>query len=266
MSSKLSIILSTMGSEHLENIAKTFLLSRLPIEIIIIIDNPKIEAEKILSNELLHDDRVKIVVNEKNLGITKSLNKGINLASGDIIVRADDDDIPSNERLDEISNFLIQNPGVDIVYSFAEGYDVASQKKWIISGPDDDAKIKQNLLLKNFMVHSSIAFRYNKFKQIGFYDETFRYAQDYDLYLRAIDAGFVFGCIPKVLVKRLYHKDSITVSKRRKQILHSMSARLLYTARSTGNPSPWPIIFRYVKLLIIPNWARNLRRKIGLGR
>lgn len=263
---ELSIIICTIGSERLNEIIRIFLGSRHHIEIIVVIDNPNIKAEQFISKEIISDKRVKLIHNATNLGLTRSLNIAIENSNAEIIVRCDDDDLPTENRIDEIFNYFQLHPQVDLVYSFAQGIDQDSGKSWNIEGPLENQSIQNKLLLRNFIVHSSIAFKRSRFSKINFYNNTFKYAQDYDLYLRAIRSGYVFGCIPKNLVTRYYHRDSITVSKRRAQILHSMAARILHVAQNPEFEPISPILKRYIKLLIIPNWARNLRRKMGLGK
>lgn len=261
-----SVVIATMGSDKLEGIVRTFLEANFALEVIVVLDNPKIDPGSFLSPATLKHGRVVLINNEVNIGLTKSLNKAISKSKGKFIIRSDDDDISTPNRVEKINEYFNANPNVDIVCSYAEGIDVSTNKKWLISSPLTDTEIKTKLLDRNFIVHSSIAFRKSRLALINFYDEAFRYAQDYDLYLRAIRANFTFGCIPEVLVTRLYHKDSITVSNRKWQILHSMAARLLHVAQTKDAASIWPVIIRYVLLLIIPNWARNLRRKIGFGK
>lgn len=263
---KFSIIVSTMGAQRLPQVLSAFLDHYDKIEIILVLDKPGLQAETLLPCNLLADARLRIIVNERNLGPTISFNKAISSARGEIMVRADDDDIPAPERLKELEAFFDAHPEADLAYSFAQGVDEATGRTWIIDGPTDDAAIKERLLARNFIVHATLAFRRARLAGIGFYDESFRFAQDYDLYLRAIRAGLRFGCVPKVLVTRYYHGGSITVHKRKKQILNSMAARLLHVAWIENTESPWPVIARYIYLLAVPNWARNLRRKLGLGK
>lgn len=263
---KFSIIISTMGSARLPQVLAAFLDHYDKVEIMLVLDKPELQAEALLPPALLADARLKIIKNEQNLGPTKSFNKAIALARGEIMVRADDDDIPAPERLSELAAFFDTHPEVDLAFSYAQGVDEATGRTWIIDGPTEDAAIKAKLLERNFIVHASLAFRRARLAEIGFYDDSFRFAQDYDLYLRAIRAGFRFGCIPKFLVTRYYHGDSITVHKRKKQILNSMAARLLHVAWIENTESPWPVIGHYLYLLAVPNWARNLRRKLGLGK
>jgi GT2 family glycosyltransferase len=263
---KLSIVIGTLGSPHLARIVGTFLASRRDLEIVVVIDDPAVSPAVLLPPAMAADPRVIMRVNERNVGITRSLNRAIAIASGDVIVRADDDDLPDASRLDEVVTYLEANPTVDLVYSYARGVDETSGRSWLIKGPIENVAIQHQVQKRNFIVHSTLAFRRPSAERIGFYDETFRYAQDYDFYLRAIRAGLVFGGIPRVLVTRLYHEGSITVARRKRQILHSMAARLLHAAQGGAGTTPWGVLARYGLLLAVPQWARTARRKLGCGR
>ena len=260
-----SVIIATTGNPALEGIVSILLAAAAEIEVLVIIDNPQLAAEAALPS--LHGDpRVRITVNDSNLGLTRSLNRALSLARGAIILRNDDDDEPSPERVDRLIAHFAGNPDCDLAFSYAQGIDEASARTWLIEAPTTDAAIKAKLARRNFAVHSSLAFRRDRVMALGGYDSTFRYAQDYDLYLRAIRAGYTFGCVPAPLISRNYHPQSITVSRRRRQILYSFAARLIHDAeRRDGEPRPWATILAYLRLLVIPDWLRALRRRIGRG-
>ena len=62
--------------------------------------------------ESLSDPRIRIIHNEKNLGITKSLNIGLREASGKYIARMDADDISIPLRLEKQFAFMESNPDI----------------------------------------------------------------------------------------------------------------------------------------------------------
>ncbi len=263
---RFSILIGTTGSKYLEQIADIFLGSAQSCEVILVVDNPDCRIEDFLADTILQDARMNVLKNDTNIGLTRSLNRGLAVATGDIIVRTDDDDIPDASRLDELSAYYDAHPDADIVFSHARGVDPSSGREWLIDGPVDHAGIANKLARRNFIVHSSVSFKKSSLEPLGFYNEAFRYAQDYELYLRALRNGLRFGCVPKVLVTRQYLPTSITVSKRKRQILHSMAARLLHCAQSDGDLSFWPTLLQYAVLLATPNWARQLRRSLGRGK
>jgi glycosyltransferase involved in cell wall biosynthesis len=260
-----SVILATIGSPALPEVVRRLIDDPIGAEVIVIVDSPTVDCAGLLP-DLADHPRLVLLQNAANIGLTRSLNKAIAHARGALIIRNDDDDVPHANRLSKIVSFFAANPGTDLVYSFASGEDEATGRTWVIDGPTDDLSIKAKLEERNFIVHSSLGFRKAALELLGFYDETYRYAQDYDLYLRAIRAGLVFGCIPEFLVRRVYHATSITVSKRRQQILYSFAARLIHDSSRPGPVRPWRTIFSYARLLIVPDWLRQLRRRVGLGR
>jgi GT2 family glycosyltransferase len=260
----MSVVIPTLGSERLGEIVAIFLADPAPAELIIAVDKPDIDPSALAA--LPSDPRIKVVINPVNLGLTRSLNRAIGIAAGDIIVRNDDDDIPAPDRLTRLLERFEAEPSTDIVFSHATGNDLDSGRQWLIGGPTDDAGVKAALQRRNFIVHSSIAFRRASLAPLGFYDETFRYAQDYDLYLRACSGGLRFSGIGRPLVTRVYGDGSITVSKRRQQMLYSMAARLIHDARANGGSGAWRTIRSYGALLLVPDWLRRLRRRVGHGR
>lgn len=77
------------------------------LEIIIIIDDPQnTDAIEYFENRALKDSRIKVYVNKENLGIVKTLNRAINISTGDYIARMDADDISLVNRIKEQCDFL----------------------------------------------------------------------------------------------------------------------------------------------------------------
>ena len=68
------------------------------IEFIIIIDHPD-RRDIVLYLDGLADERIRYHINEKNMGLIASLNKGLQLCSGKLIARMDADDIAFPDRL-----------------------------------------------------------------------------------------------------------------------------------------------------------------------
>ena len=259
-----AILLTTTGDGLLDDIVGIYAEDDAATEILVIVDNPDVDIAA-LGERLGQSAKVRIIRNETRIGLTRSLNKAIALTECAILIRNDDDDRPEPGRAGEIVRFFGANPECDLVFSFARGLDLPTGSTWTIEGPTTDAEIKRALARRNFIVHSSLAFRRASTARIGHYNEAFRFAQDYELYLRAIRNGLTFGAIPRILVTRAYHGGSITVSKRKRQILYSFAARLIHHAEQEGPVTPWRTIAAYLRLLAIPGWARSARRRLGHG-
>ena len=114
---------------------------------------------------------VKVIENEKNIGLPASLNKAINISQGDYIVRVDADDWVSKDFLRLLFLFLENNKYMDAV---ACDY---------ITTNDKEEKIDR-INCKVFPIACGIMFRKSQIIDIGLYDEDFLYHEDKDLRIR----------------------------------------------------------------------------------
>ena len=84
-------------------------------EFLIINDNPTNEMlARVLEEYHNRDPRVRVIKNDKNMGLVASLNRGWCLASGEYIARMDADDIALPDRLEKQMVFL-REKGYDFV-------------------------------------------------------------------------------------------------------------------------------------------------------
>ncbi|MBF0428194.1 MAG: glycosyltransferase [Magnetococcales bacterium] len=134
------------------------------------------------------DSRIVLVRNPSNLGLTKSLNKGIRLARGEWIARQDADDISLPQRLEKQMAFLANHPEVGLLGTGSILIDsqgkIANQT---LLNPTDHTEIKWQLLYDNPFYHTSTIFR----RELGLqhpYDESLRFGQDFELWGRLLTA------------------------------------------------------------------------------
>jgi glycosyltransferase involved in cell wall biosynthesis len=131
------------------------------------------------------DPRIQLINNDLNLGLTKSLNKGLAVARGKYVARQDADDISEPERLAKQVAFLEAQPDLALLGTFYQEIDDLGNKISEHTLPHDCTKIRWDLLFYTPFVHSSVMFRKSiVIEKIGFYNENFSYAQDYDYWCR----------------------------------------------------------------------------------
>ena len=158
------------------------------------------------------DSRIKLVDNEQNIGLTKSLNKGWRLAKGELIARQDADDISEPERLARQVDFLEANSEVVLVGSWYKEIDSEGNFLRECSLPCDSTSIRWEILFYSPFVHSAVMFNKNTVsEQIGFYDEAFSYAQDYDLWWR-ITRNLKVANIDECLMRLRINPSSMTAT------------------------------------------------------
>jgi hypothetical protein len=131
------------------------------------------------------DPRIRLIDNEKNLGQTRSLNRGLELAKGKFIARQDADDISAPQRLARQTAFLESQPEVALAGTWYQEVDASGTLIAERQLPSTWTEIRWWLLFFCPFVHSSVMFRKSMvLDRIGQYDETLAYSQDYDLWLR----------------------------------------------------------------------------------
>ena len=75
-------------------------------EFIIIDDASKDNSYELMTSYALKDNRIKVIKNNVNIGLTKSLNNGINISQGEFIVRQDGDDFFLPNHLEKLLFFF----------------------------------------------------------------------------------------------------------------------------------------------------------------
>lgn len=81
-------------------------------ELIAVDDTSTDDSYLILKQYSQIDSRIKCFKNIENIGVGKTLDKGVKLATGDFIARMDADDISMSDRLAKQVGFLVENPNV----------------------------------------------------------------------------------------------------------------------------------------------------------
>lgn len=149
----------------------------------LIIDDASTDSSKeiILS---YHDTRIRLIENERNIGLTKSLNKGLREAKGEYIARMDADDISLPDRLAAQHAFLQQNPDVGVVSSWVQVIDEQGNNLRYWSTPLSPEAIYYKLNFRNCLAHAAVMFRKEIVLAQGGYNENIARAQDYELWFR----------------------------------------------------------------------------------
>ncbi len=154
-------------------------------EVIIVDDGSTDKTPDILVN--MKDSRTFIYRNPENLGLTKSLNIGLKLCRGQYIARMDADDISLPRRFEKQVEFLEKNSDYALVgssyYHISEDGKIASLTK-VLTG---DLEIRQGLKKQNWFGHGTVMIRRDCFVSLGGYDEKYKFAQDYDLWLKVAE-------------------------------------------------------------------------------
>ena len=129
------------------------------------------------------DARIIVLQNTKNIGLTKSLNIGIAKAKGKYIARMDADDISMPKRLEKQFGFMEEHLEFAFCGTRAKTINDVGKEISFFKPPTDSSKILALLIFKNCFFHSSLIIRTEKILRVSGYNENYKYAQDYKLYL-----------------------------------------------------------------------------------
>jgi glycosyltransferase involved in cell wall biosynthesis len=172
--------------------------------------------------ESYKDSRIKLI-RQANTGQTKALNRGIELAEGDIIARQDSDDISMPDRLMFQKNYIMKNQDVMLVGSYVSFIDQYGEEKGVWKPPCKHEKIVKDLQEYNTFCHGSVMLRKKQLNVIGKYRNAFKYSQDYDCWIR-LSEKYRVANIDKILYKFRMLPKSISQKRFSDQIDYHLLA------------------------------------------
>jgi glycosyltransferase involved in cell wall biosynthesis len=170
-------------------------------EFIIIDDSDDNHLINYLNDTVKHDSRIVYVHNEKRKFLTRARNQALQLARGEYVAIVDSDDIQHQNRLAIQLAFLDAHPDVGIVGSSFEKISEKSQAMGIRRYPESPESIKKQMAIKNAVAHPTVMIRREAITRLGFYDESFPKAEDYELWMRALLKGIKIANISEPLVR-----------------------------------------------------------------
>jgi Glycosyl transferase family 2 len=184
-------------------------------EFLIIDDGSTDGTWQILTEYGRRDARIRLARNQANIGLTRCLNDGLAQAQGDYIARMDGDDISLPERLARQVAFMEQHPPVGICGAWVQK--IGRLGQGMVRYPSDDVDIRCQLLFKDVLAHPAVIMRRMLFTQLGLaYDPAYRYAQDYDLWVRAAE-HVALANIPRILLRYRMHRQQAGQREREAQ-------------------------------------------------
>ncbi len=223
----------------------------------IVLNNGSTDGTAQILNQL-RDPRLRII-HQENLGVTRSLDKGVRMARADLIARLDADDYSFPNRLKRQVNFMDKNLDYALCGSkFLEltGDKVSSQKVPFV---ENDENIRSILSCYNPFAHSAVIFRKQSFIDAGGYDERFTFGIDYDLWIRMLQTGKGYILEDELTMIRL-SAESMSFQNRRKQKLEGLSIRWRAFKNFGGNPLKVALLFlKSILGLIFPLGIRFQR-------
>lgn len=202
------------------------------IEFIVVLDKPdNIVAQRLIEDYEKKDNRVKKIINNKNIGLANSLNRAIEVAKGEYIARMDADDISVVDRLESQLMYSIENQidilGGGIEYIDEDGATISKFNN-IYSGQD---KIKKILKVSDIVYHPTWLVKANVYKELNGYNNIHA-CEDYEFLLRALIKNKRIDNLNKLVLKYRITNSSISRSNSLKQLVTSEYIKDVYLKRN----------------------------------
>jgi glycosyltransferase involved in cell wall biosynthesis len=197
---------------------------------IIIVDDGSTDGTATVARSLSETVRY---LHQTNQGPAAARNRGIEQAQGSLIAFADADDLWPETKLALQLPYLIRDPKIDIVLGRIQ------QVLWseTVNG------LSEEFAEPAFSVNlGSAVMRKSVFERIGLFDETMRYSEDVDWFMRARESGAAIVTIDAVSLLYRQHEQNMTRGKSTSElnVLKALKKSLDRRRARTGSASALP--------------------------
>lgn len=215
MKPKVSVVMSVHNGERYLRQAIDSILGQTftDFEFIIIDDRSIDRTLEIISS--YGDPRVRLIKNTENLGLTTSLNIGVDTASGEYIARMDGDDVSLPERLQKQVAYMDEHPDIAASGTWAQDIDPEGNMVGLRRVPFGK-RMDYDFWRPSPLIHPSTMIRVAHLGELR-YDSGIKYGQDYDLWL-TLRREYRIDNLPEYLLLYRVHADSITRAKSAEQV------------------------------------------------
>lgn len=216
---KISVIMSVYNGQKYLNAAIESIQNQTEsdFEFIIINDCSTDDSLTIINSYQRDDDRIIVIDNEVNLKLPASLNRGINIAKGKYIARMDADDIALPQRLKLQYDAMESNSDLDFIGGMVECFyndeninNAYANAKYMedihfnfIANThnlvDTKKLIEKSTYITTRICHSTLFGKTSAFRELMYTEDVF--AEDWDLYNRAINRGYSISKIPDFILR-----------------------------------------------------------------
>lgn len=141
-----------------------------------------------------------ILKNDENIGLTKSLNKGIKYVTSSLIARMDSDDISEPTRFEKQLDYLRSHPDIDIIGGSIREFNEDNPNLRIRHYPETNEDVKKYIVKACPLAHPTVMMRRSIFDNGLCYNEKYRTSQDLALWYDALLKGHKIANIPDITI------------------------------------------------------------------
>ncbi len=221
------------GESYLAAAMQSILRQTYPRLELIVIDDGSTDSSATIAASF-EDPRVVLVRNGRNLGLVPTLNKGLDLARGELVARMDADDVADPRRIEaQVSRFL-GDPGLVALGTAMQYIDAAGR---VLDSPRRlalrPAVVRWRLLRGTCVYHPTLMLHRARAGTDARYSPEFVHAEDYELLLR-LSRRHDLDNLPEPLLSQRLHEQSVSTRFRDEQLVSAARALVAHVRGRYG--------------------------------
>lgn len=207
--------------------------------------------------------KIEYIRNERNLGISKTLNIGLEYSKKKqykFIARLDAGDFFYKNKLTKQYNYLIENKEIKLLGTWARVIDTNGKFLYHLKHPTEYTIIKKKMFINSMFIHPSVMFSSDILKKIKSYPTNYQAAEDYAFFFKVINE-FKSENYPEILMDYIISEGSISSKLRKTQVINRL--RIIIDNFKLGF---YPLygIFRNIVLLFLSRRVTTVFKSIKI--
>lgn len=195
------------------------------LDLLIINDGSTDDSDKIITS--FSDNRIIYIENESNLGLIKTLNKGLKMIEGEYIVRMDADDICLPHKIEKQVDFMDDNKHIAVSGTSVKKFNKSGflKQEYVRTAPED---LKTQLLFGSPLRHPTVILRNSIFvKEEYGYDIMLDTVEDYGLW-EEIAENYPLSNLKEPLLEYRINNQGITQQAEKKIVFRDNQHKIIY--------------------------------------
>lgn len=224
--------------------------TRRPDEVLLVLDGP-IRPELMAIVEKwakLIGKSFTLLRNKENMGLTSSLNRGIDQIKSDLIARMDSDDISTPVRFQIQHDYLEAHPEIDVIGGSIREFDDRQELRPVRHYPSDPESIPTFLCKGSPLAHPTVMMRRRIFDSGLRYDASYLTSQDIALWFEATRRGIKISNVEETTL--LFRSDEATFRRRSRDKAINEFKIYMGGIRSLHGSVTWRYVYPIGRLLI----------------
>lgn len=149
-------------------------------EVLVVNDGSNDQSKNIVENYISSNPYFNVLlIDQENSGVSKARNEGLRISKGDYIAFLDSDDVWFPNKIEEQMKLLNSRHDIDLLGCAFDGLYLSSLS---------DGGLKKitvdNIIYKNYFQPSTVIMKRKVLEEIGYFDESQRYAEEGNYFIR----------------------------------------------------------------------------------